>query len=125
MINLDHLGRCHIHCNSAALQEDQEEPPDASAHFSRQRQLPLHMDDEVPPLSEVEADSHEKYYMLLESVERETIAPIKQEWFYNVCGQNSSLSTITFWHSLLLRITLLCFLMNGRHGKFRFFPGDS
>ena len=91
MLDSGHLDRCYIHCNSAALQEDQEEPSDASAHFSRERRLPLRMDDEIPPLSEVEADSHERYYMLLESVERETIAPIKQEWIYNVCGQYLSL----------------------------------
>ena len=33
----------------------------------------------------------QRYYNLLDSVDRETIAPIKQEWIYNVCGQNPSL----------------------------------
>ena len=69
-----------------AEQEDYEEPADASARFSRQRELPLAMDDNIPQMSEVEDDSHERYYDLLESVDKETIAPIKQEWIYNVCG---------------------------------------
>jgi hypothetical protein len=32
--------------------------------------------------------SCQRYSALLESVERETIASIKQEWIYNVCGKN-------------------------------------
>ena len=45
--------------NRVGLQEDQEEPADASAAFSRQRELPLAMDDEIQPMSDIEADSHE------------------------------------------------------------------
>ena len=72
--------------NSYYEEEDQEEAPNACAAFSRQRELQLAMDDEIRQLDDLEADSHDRYYDLLESVDRETIAPIKQEWIYNVCG---------------------------------------
>ena len=63
-----------------------QEPEGAAAQFSRQRALPLARNDAIRPISEIEAESHENYYSLLDKVDIESIAPIKQDWIYNVCG---------------------------------------
>ena len=67
-------------------EEGQFEPENASADFSRQRKLPLSMDDVIAPLDASEIESHDYYRALLDSIDEQTIAPIKQEWIYNVCG---------------------------------------
>ena len=58
----------------------------AAAQFSRQRALPLARNDTIRPISEIEAESHENYYRFMDKVDIESIAPIKQDWIYNVCG---------------------------------------
>lgn len=63
-----------------------EEEEDALQNFSRQRSLPLVRDDAMRPTSELEAESHQNFYDLLEHVGSESIAPIKEEWIFNVCG---------------------------------------
>jgi hypothetical protein len=40
-------------------EEEQMESADASAKFSRQRSLPLLLDDDIPPLHDTEVESHE------------------------------------------------------------------
>ena len=66
--------------------EKEPEAENAPAEFSRQRLLPLASDDTIRPISELEAESHENYYELVDKVDTSAIAPIKQEWIYNVCG---------------------------------------
>ena len=62
-----------------------EEGKEAALQFSRKRALPLTRDDTIRPISDLEADSHDHFYDLLKNVGTDTIAPIKQDWIYNVC----------------------------------------
>ena len=62
------------------------EAADAAIHFSRQRTLAMARDDIIRPVSELEAEAYQNFYALLDSVDTDSIAPIKQEWIFNVCG---------------------------------------
>ena len=81
-----------------------QEPEGAGAQFSRQRALPLAHNDAIRPISEIEAESHENYYRLLDKVDIESIAPIKQDWIYNVCGMANvdsySIPKVCFRHQI-------------------------
>lgn len=65
--------------------EPEPEVENATAEFSRARLLSLARDDTIRPISQLETESHENYYELVYKVDTSAIAPIKQEWIYNVC----------------------------------------
>ena len=62
-----------------------EEIEERSFAFSRQRELVLSRDDEIPAFTEEERDSHVRYEMLIDAIDESVIAPIKQQWIDNVC----------------------------------------
>jgi|NorSeaMetagenome_1021524.scaffolds.fasta_scaffold55381_3 hypothetical protein len=70
----------------ATLNVQAPEATDAAIHFSRQRSLALARDDTIRPISELEAEAHQNFYALMDNVDSDSIAPIKKEWIFNVCG---------------------------------------
>ena len=71
-----------------SLNLEKPEPENAAIQFSRQRTHSLARDDTIRPFSKIEADSHQNFYDFLDNVEIAAIAPIKQEWIFNVCGMS-------------------------------------
>lgn len=87
--------------------DDIQEEGDACHNFSRQRCLPLKRDDAMQPTSELEAESHHNFYGLLEHVDFDSIAPIKEEWIFNVCGM-VNIEAFTAIPQVLFRMSCFC-----------------